>query len=75
MLLAISMAGYGSPWSGFAPNHRKVPETGGFQPVSGVSPDTKYPPGGWEGKQTLAFKGLLVQSPIERTRFSVFQLS
>ena len=30
---------------GLHQNHRKVPETGGFQPGPGVSPDTKYPPG------------------------------
>ena len=49
-------------------NHGKVPETGGFRPGSGDTPDTKIPQGGWEGKQTFALKGLLVQSPAPGAR-------
>ena len=43
-------------------NHGKVLETRGFRLGPGVSPDTNYPQGGWEAKQTFAVKGLLVQS-------------
>ena len=47
---------------------RKGPETRGFRPGSGVSPDTKYFRGRWEGKQTFALKGILVQSPRKGVR-------